>query len=185
LSSRRLKQTGTHPSETTQKNCDTFRRQIKRLGLSYDWEREINITDPKYYRWTQWLFSKLYGTWFDAEQNKGRPISELPVPKEISEKGKEAVSEYIAEKRLAYYADAQVWWCRKCKTVCANEEVLADGSHEKCGTFEVEHRNLKQWLLRIPLYAYYVGKAFPSLQPPYHKSPQTMGVFRYPFLAQI
>jgi leucyl-tRNA synthetase len=134
-------QTGTHPAETTQKNCDTFRRQIKRLGLSYDWEKEINTTDPKYYKWTQWIFSKLYNTWFDAEQNKGRPISELPA------------SENASEKRLAYYANAQVWWCRKCKTVCANEEVLADGSHEKCGTFEVEHRNLKQWLLRIPQYA--------------------------------
>jgi leucyl-tRNA synthetase len=134
-------QTGTHPAETTQKNCDTFRRQIKRLGLSYDWEKEINTTDPKYYKWTQWIFSKLYNTWFDAEQNKGRPISELPS------------SENASEKRLAYYANAQVWWCRKCKTVCANEEVLADGSHEKCGTFEVEHRNLKQWLLRIPQYA--------------------------------
>jgi leucyl-tRNA synthetase len=134
-------QTGTHPATTTQKNCDTFRRQIKGLGLSYDWEKEINTTDPKYYKWTQWIFSKLYNTWFDAEQNKGRPISELPR------------AENIEEKRLAYYANAQVWWCRKCKTVCANEEVLADGSHEKCGTFEVEHRNLKQWLLRIPLYA--------------------------------
>ncbi|MDR2581388.1 MAG: leucine--tRNA ligase [Fibromonadaceae bacterium] len=146
-------QTGTHPAVTTQKNCDTFRRQIKGLGLSYDWEREINTTDPGYYKWTQWIFSKLYDTWFDTEQNKGRPISELPIPKEISEKGDLAVKEYISEKRLAYYADAQVWWCRKCKTVCANEEVLADGSHEKCGTFEIEHRNLKQWLLRIPLYA--------------------------------
>jgi len=134
-------QTGTQPATTTQKNCDTFRKQIKGLGLSYDWEKEINTTDPKYYKWTQWIFSKLYNTWFDAEQNKGRPISELPS------------TENIEEKRLAYYANAQVWWCRKCKTVCANEEVLADGSHEKCGTFEVEHRNLKQWLLRIPLYA--------------------------------
>jgi len=134
-------QTGTHPALTTQKNCDTFRSQIKRLGLSYDWDLEINTTDPKYYKWTQWIFSKLYNTWFDAEQNKGRPISELPA------------SENASERRLAYYANAQVWWCRKCKTVCANEEVLADGSHEKCGTFEIEHRNLKQWLLRIPQYA--------------------------------
>ena len=159
-------QTGTHPAVLTQKNCDTFRSQIKRLGLSYDWEREINTTDPKYYKWTQWIFSKLYNTWFDAEQNKGRPISELPVPAEISAKGKEAVNEYIAEKRLAYYANAQVWWCRKCKTVCSNEEVLADGSHEKCGTFEVEHRNLKQWLLRIPLYAERLLKGLENLDWP-------------------
>ncbi|GHV14367.1 leucine--tRNA ligase [Fibrobacterales bacterium] len=146
-------QTGTHPAITTKKNCDTFREQIKRLGLSYDWEREINTTDPKYYKWTQWIFAKLYNTWFDKELNKGRPINELPIPNAVQARGANAVREFVAENRLAYYANAQVWWCRKCKTVCANEEVLADGSHEKCGTFEVEHRNLKQWLLRIPLYA--------------------------------
>ena len=76
-------QTGTHPAITTQKNCDNFRRQIKTLGLSYDWDREINTTDPKYFKWTQWIFTKLYNTWFDAEQGKGRPISELPIPDEI------------------------------------------------------------------------------------------------------
>jgi leucyl-tRNA synthetase len=65
-------QTGTHPSVTTAKNCDTFRRQIKEIGLSYDWEREINTTDTGYYKWTQWIFLKLYNTWFDEEQGKGR-----------------------------------------------------------------------------------------------------------------
>ncbi len=145
-------QTGTHPAITTKKNCDTFRRQIKALGLSYDWNREINTTDPKYYKWTQWIFKKLYNTWFDVEMQKGRPISELPIPAEIEAKGKEAVAEYISEKRLAYYDDAQVWWCNHCKIVCANEEVLNDGSHEKCGTKEVVRKNLKQWMLRIPQY---------------------------------
>ena len=58
-------QTGTHPAVTTNKNCDNFRRQIKSLGLSYDWDREINTTDPKYFRWTQWIFTKLYNCWFD------------------------------------------------------------------------------------------------------------------------
>jgi leucyl-tRNA synthetase len=146
-------QTGTHPSVTTQKNCDNFRRQIKSLGLAYDWDREINTTDPKYYKWTQWIFSKLYNTWFDNAQQKGRPISELEVPAEMHEKGEEAVREYINEKRLAYYDNAQVWWCNNCKIVCANEEVLNDGSHEKCGTKEVVRKNLKQWMLRIPHYA--------------------------------
>ncbi|HKL33085.1 MAG TPA: leucine--tRNA ligase, partial [Tangfeifania sp.] len=145
-------QTGTHPAVTTNKNCDNFRRQIKAIGLSYDWDREINTTDPGYFKWTQWIFKQLYNTWFDEEQQKGRPISELPVPEEIKEKGEKAVQEYISEKRLAYYDNAQVWWCNSCKTVCANEEVLTDGAHEKCGN-QVIRKNLKLWLLRIPHYA--------------------------------
>lgn len=144
-------QTGTHPAVTTQKNCDNFRRQIKAIGLSYDWDREINTTDPKYFKWTQWIFKKLYDTYFDEEQQKGRPISELVIPEDIKDQGEEAVKNYISEKRLAYYDNAQVWWCNSCKTVCANEEVLTDGSHEKCGN-PVIRKNLKQWLLRIPHY---------------------------------
>lgn len=145
-------QTGTHPAVTTNKNCDNFRRQIKAIGLSYDWDREINTTDPHYFKWTQWIFKQLYNTWFDKEQQKGRPISELPIPEKIKTLGKKAVAEYVAEKRLVYYDNAQVWWCNSCKTVCANEEVLTDGSHEKCGN-QVIRKNLKQWLLRIPHYA--------------------------------
>ncbi|MCX6301491.1 MAG: leucine--tRNA ligase [Bacteroidia bacterium] len=145
-------QTGTHPSITTKNNCDTFRRQIKELGLSYDWGKEINTTDPHYFKWTQWIFIRLFNTWFDEKLQKGRPISELTIPEEISKSGEKAVSDYIGSKRLAYYENAQVWWCPSCRIVCANEEVLYDGSHEKCGN-KVEKKNLKQWMLRIPLYA--------------------------------
>ncbi|MBN2350583.1 MAG: leucine--tRNA ligase [Bacteroidales bacterium] len=145
-------QTGTHPSIITNKNCDTFRRQIKSLGLSYDWDREVNTTDPGYFKWTQWIFTQLYNTWFDAEIQKGRPISELEIPEEIKTAGKEAIRKYVDDRRLAYYDDAQVWWCDHCKIVCANEEVLTDGSHEKCGNI-VKRKNLKQWMLRISLYA--------------------------------
>ncbi len=145
-------QTGTHPALTTRNNCDAFRRQIKSLGLSYDWEREINTTDEKYFKWTQWIFVQLFNTWYDADLKKGRPIAELPVPAEVSEQGAEEVVRYISGKRLAYYDNAQVWWCGSCRTVCANEEVLTDGSHEKCGN-QVIRKNLKQWLLRIPHYA--------------------------------
>src|SRR4051812_14111465 len=78
-------QTDTHPRTTTQANIDNFRRQIKSLGFSYDWDREIDTTDPKYYRWTQWIFLQLYDTWYDpdfawtdpqgrARTGKGRPI---------------------------------------------------------------------------------------------------------------
>lgn len=145
-------QTGTHPSITTKKNCDTFRAQIKSLGLGYDWDREINTTDPGYYKWTQWIFIKLYNTWFDEKLQKGRPIAELPIPPEVKAMGEKAERKYIDGKRLAYYDDAQVWWCENCRIVCANEEVLTDGSHEKCGN-QVVRKNLKQWMLRIPLYA--------------------------------
>jgi leucyl-tRNA synthetase len=145
-------QTGTHPSDTTRKNCDTFRRQIKELGLSYDWDREINTTDPGYFKWTQWIFIRLFNTWFDPETGKGRDIKELPIPAEIKNKGKEAVRAYTDSRRLAYYDNAQIWYCPSCRIVCANEEVLNDGSHEKCGN-QVVRKNLKQWMLRIPLYA--------------------------------
>jgi leucyl-tRNA synthetase len=155
-------QTGTHPSITTKNNCDTFRRQIKELGLSYDWDKEINTTDPKYFKWTQWIFIRLYNTWFDETIQKGRPISELDVPEglNVSERLK-----FINSKRLAYYDNAQVWWCPHCCTVCANEEVLNDGSHEKCGN-RVEKRNLKQWMLRIPLYAERLLKGIDNLDWP-------------------
>ncbi len=86
--------TGTHPAVTTKQNIDTFRRQLKMLGFSYDWSRELSTTDPKYYRWTQWIFLQLYDTWYDPEfewtgpdgkprVGKGRPISELPIPEEM------------------------------------------------------------------------------------------------------
>lgn len=145
-------QTGTHPSITTKNNCDTFRRQIRELGLSYDWDREINTTDPGYFKWTQWIFIRLYNTWFDNKLQKGRPISELTIPEEIKRLGPAETTKYIDSRRLAYYDNAQVWWCPNCRIVCANEEVLNDGSHEKCGQ-KVEKKNLKQWMLRIPHYA--------------------------------
>ncbi|MEN8229793.1 MAG: leucine--tRNA ligase [Bacteroidota bacterium] len=145
-------ETGTHPATTTQKNCDNFRRQIKSLGLGYDWDREVNTTDPGYFKWTQWIFIQLYNTWFDTELQKGRPIGELEIPEEIRSQGHEAIRKYQDDHRLAYYDDAQVWWCPHCRIVCSNEEVLNDGTHEKCGN-PVERKNLKQWMLRIPHYA--------------------------------
>jgi len=145
-------ETGTHPAITTRNNCDNFRRQIKALGLGYDWDREVNTTDPGYYKWTQWIFARLYNTWFDEDLQKGRPMAELPIPAEVKAGGKEAIRKYTAQMRLAYYDKAQVNWCPHCKTVAANEEVLNDGGHEKCGT-QVERKFLKQWMLRIPLYA--------------------------------
>jgi leucyl-tRNA synthetase len=158
-------QTGTHPSITTKNNCDTFRRQIKELGLSYDWDKEINTTDPGYFKWTQWIFIRLYNTWFDDKLQKGRPVSELEIPENIANLTKNDIVKYINSKRLAYYDNAQVWWCPSCRIVCANEEVLTDGSHEKCGN-KVEKKNLKQWMLRIPLYAERLLKGIDGLDWP-------------------
>ena len=107
--------TGTPPAQNTRKNIENFRRQIKALGFSYDWEREIDTTDPKYFRWTQWIFLQLY------------------------------------RRGLAYVDERPVWWCPELKTVLANEEVV-DGKSE-VGSYPVEKRNLRQWVLRITAYA--------------------------------
>src|SRR5207245_5324702 len=79
-------ETGTHPRLTTQKNIDTFRRQIQMLGFSYDWDREVSTTDPGYFKWTQWIFLVLFDTWYDPAKNRGRHIDELPIPLEIKAK---------------------------------------------------------------------------------------------------
>src|SRR5437773_11514412 len=104
-------ETGTHPEVTTQENIDVFRRQIKMLGFSYDWDREIATTDPKYFRWTQWIFLQLYDTWYDPEQKRGRPIAELPISAEIRAKGEAAVRSYRDSQRLANQTEAPVNWC--------------------------------------------------------------------------
>ena len=108
------------PQEITKENIDTFRRQIKRLGISFDWSREVDTSDPSYYKWTQWIFLKLF------------------------------------EKGLAYKAEKPINWCPKCKTGCANEEVV-DGKHERCGT-DVERKNISQWVLKITEYAEQLDK---------------------------
>lgn len=143
-------QTNTHPSITTARNIDNFRRQIQMLGFSYDWDREIDTTDPNYYRWTQWIFLKLYDTWYDAARGKGRPISDLPIPDEISIQGEDAVAEYRNEHRLAYLTKIPVNWCEALGTVLANEEVI-NGRSER-GDHPVIRIPLSQWMLRITAY---------------------------------
>jgi len=154
--------TGTHPRITTYQNIDTFRRQLKMLGFSYDWSREFSTTDPDYYRWTQWIFLQLFDTWYDPEcewtgpdgkprQGKGRPIAELPVPEFITKQGGEAVRRYQDKHRLAYQHEAPVNWCPALGTVLANEEVI-DGKSER-GGHPVQRIPLRQWMLRITAYA--------------------------------
>ncbi|MCC6953827.1 MAG: leucine--tRNA ligase [Deltaproteobacteria bacterium] len=143
--------TGEHPAKITAKNCKRFREQLETLGLSYDWERELATSDPDYYRWTQWIFLKLFNSYYDAHLRKARPIEELPIPGEIQKQGEGAVALYRNERRLAYYADAMVNWCPALGTVLANEEVI-NGRSDR-GNHEVIRRPMKQWILRITAYA--------------------------------
>lgn len=159
--------TGTHPRETTEQNIATFKRQLKMLGFSYDWSRELSTTDPDYYRWTQWIFLQIFDTWYDADyvwtgpdgverKGKGRPISELPIPDEILTlrhlpEFNETVRRYQDKHRLAYVSDAPVNWCPALGTVLANEEII-DGRSER-GGHPVVRIPLKQWMLRITAYA--------------------------------
>ncbi|MDG2399277.1 MAG: class I tRNA ligase family protein, partial [Akkermansiaceae bacterium] len=133
--------TGQHPSVTTEANINNFRRQLQELGFAYDWDREVNTTDPKYVRWTQWIFLQLYNSYFCDEDQKAKPISEL------EEKG--WTQEQIDEVRLAFIHEAPVNWSPSMGTVLANEEV----QEWKDKGETVERRPLRQWMLRITKYA--------------------------------
>jgi leucyl-tRNA synthetase len=144
-------QTGTHPAVTTQKNIDNMRRQIRSLGFSYDWDRQVDTTDPNYYKWTQWIFLKFYNSYFDEKLQKARPIEELPIPNEVKTQGEKAVQKYIADNRLAYESEAPVNWCPALGTVLANEEVV--GGVSERGGHPVIRKPMRQWMLRITKYA--------------------------------
>jgi leucyl-tRNA synthetase len=150
-------QTNTHPRITTQANIETFRRQIKSLGFSYDWDREVDTTDPGYYKWTQWIFLTIHDTWYDPEfewtdgqgrprTGKGRPIAELRIPP-----GTADPDAYRDQMRLAYRSEVPVNWCPALGTVLANEEVK-DGKSER-GDHPVVRMPMTQWMLRITAYA--------------------------------
>jgi leucyl-tRNA synthetase len=158
--------TGQHPRKTTETNIATFKRQIKSLGFSYDWSRELDTTDPLYFKWTQWIFLGLYNSWFNPQTNKAEPIETLPYPRElqsgagVSPAHSEDISPaeleqkrraYRDSKRLAYVTEAPVWWCEQLGTVLANEEVV-DGKSE-VGDFPVVRKPMRQWMLRITAYA--------------------------------
>jgi leucyl-tRNA synthetase len=143
--------TGTPPRESTERNIDTFRRQLKMLGFSYDWNRSLATTDPEYVRWTQWIFLQLFDTWFDTALQKGRPIAELPIPAEVAGRGDAAIASYRDAHRLAYQSEAPVNWCPALGTVLANEEVI--GGVSERGGHPVVRIPLRQWMLRITAYA--------------------------------
>jgi leucyl-tRNA synthetase len=130
--------TGQHPAITTRENVAKFKSQLKRIGFSYDWEREVNTTDPAYYKWTQWIFLQIYHSWLNPETKRAEPISTY--------RGDDPDG-----VRLAYVAEVPVNWCQELGTVLANEEVI-DGKSE-VGGFPVVRRPMRQWMLRITAFA--------------------------------
>ena len=154
--------TGSHPRIQTESNIANIRRQIKKLGFSYDWDRELATTDPEYVRWTQWIFLVLFDSWYDPDfewtgpdgkkhRGKGRSIAELPIPREVQARGAAAVGLYQDSRRLAYQAESPVNWCAALGTVLADEEVI-NGRSER-GDHPVQRIPLRQWMLRITAYA--------------------------------
>jgi leucyl-tRNA synthetase len=161
-------QTGQHPRITTEANIEAIRAQLRRLGVDHDDRRSFATIDPGYYKWTQWIFLKIFGSWFDEDAGKARPIEELiaeldaglrdPAPgtnplgrpwAELDEVGRRLV---VDAHRLAYLHQAPVNWCPGLGTVLSNEEVTADGRSER-GNFPVFRRPLTQWMMRITAYA--------------------------------
>ncbi|MEU7767002.1 leucine--tRNA ligase [Nocardia sp. NPDC049190] len=156
-------QTGAHPRVTTESNIATMQAQLDRLGLGHDRRRSFATTDPEYYRWTQWIFLRIYNAWYDQEADRARPIAELeaqfasgarPAPD-----GQDWAAMTAAERgalldsyRLVYQTDSVVNWCPGLGTVLSNEEVTAEGRSER-GNFPVFRKRLWQWMMRITAYA--------------------------------
>ena len=147
---RYAERTGVHPSVSTERNIETYKRQMRLLGLGYDWTREIATSKPEYYRWTQFIFIQLYNAWYDEAAGKARPIAELPVPAEIADQGPLAVQEFQDEHRLVYYETAPVNWCPELGSILANEEVFDGKSEQGYGVVRVP---LQQVKMRITAFA--------------------------------
>ena len=165
-------QTGQHPAVTTEKNIARYREQLDRIGFSYDWSREIRTCDPKYYKWTQWAFLKMFDSYYNNTLGKARPISELVGS--FSETGSEGIdaacskelsftadqwksmsekekSDVLMNYRIAYQGETSVNWCPKLGTVLANDEVKEGYSVR--GGYPVEQKKMTQWQLRVSAYA--------------------------------
>ncbi len=165
--------TGQHPKKTTQENIDMYRRQLDRIGFSFDWSREIRTSEPNYYKWTQWIFTLMFNSFYCKIENKAKPISELihsfekdgdnVYKKELenldySFSNKEwknfndkIKSDILMNFRLAYITDGEVNWCEELGTVLANDEII-NGVSER-GGYPVTKRKVKHWCLRISKYS--------------------------------
>ena len=166
-------QTGIHPAVATKDNTDRYRKQLDQIGFSYDWSREIQTSDPNYYKWTQWIFKQLFNSYYCNAEDKAMPISDLinffekkgnltseavcddNTPKFTAEQWNNFLEvekeKMLLNYRLAFLSDTWVNWCEGLGTVLANDEVK-DGLSER-GGFPVEQKLMKQWSLRITAYA--------------------------------
>lgn len=165
-------ETGQHPSMTTQQNIERYKQQLENIGFSFDWSREVITAEPSYYKWTQFLFLKIYNSWFNKKTNKAEPIENLMAIFESQGNGEiDAATSFtnvfdaatwikytpaekedvLAAYRLAYKSFAEVNWCPALGTVLANDEVK-DGLSER-GGHPVEKKKMHQWFLRITAYA--------------------------------
>lgn len=166
-------QTGQHPAITTEKNIATYRRQLDQIGFSFDWSREVRTSDPSYYKWTQWIFMKLFNSWYDVAADKAEPIDALVAHFEAEgSAGLKAVcdedvksftaaewkampqaeqQEELLKYRLTYLKESTVNWCAALGTVLANDEVK-EGVSER-GGYPVEQKKMMQWSMRITAYA--------------------------------
>ena len=161
-------QTNIHPSITTAENINTFRRQIKSLGLSYDWDREVSSADPSYFKWTQWIFLEIYNSWFDPRDQKGKYINSLITEFETygtsklstftkksfnatewKNKSEIDKQEILNNFRLAFISEVPVNWCEALGTVLANEEVP---EWQEKG-YTVVKKPMRQWMMRITTYS--------------------------------
>lgn len=165
-------QTGQHPTKTTAENIQRYREQLDLIGFSFDWDRQVNTSDPKFYKWTQWIFIQLFNSWYNTSAKKAEPIDKLVAhfeahgsenisafsdsPQSFNEKqwkqfDEKKKSDILLNYRLAYLAEATVNWCPALGTVLANDEVK-EGLSER-GGHPVEQRKMTQWMLRIRAYA--------------------------------
>ncbi|WP_456459347.1 leucine--tRNA ligase [Reichenbachiella sp.] len=166
-------QTGQHPAVTTEENIARYKEQLKNIGFSFDWSKEVQTCDPNYYKWTQWIFIQLFNSWYDYEANKAKDISELVAifakdgNAKVNAACDEDVTSFSAEDwngysenqqqeillqyRLTYLSETTVNWCPEMGTVLSNDEVK-DGFSER-GGFPVVRKNMKQWSMRITAYA--------------------------------
>lgn len=165
-------QTGQHPAITTEQNIRRYREQLDKIGFSFDWSREIQTCDPRYYKWTQWAFVQMFNSYYCNDEKQARPIAELIEAfaqvgsegmnvacseelhfsaaewKSYSEKEQQ---EILLNYRIAYLSDTTVNWCSALGTVLANDEVI-NGLSER-GGYPVEQRRMRQWSLRVSAYA--------------------------------
>jgi leucyl-tRNA synthetase len=155
-------ETGTHPAITTEKAINRYLEQFDKIGFNYDWSRMVKTSDPEYYKWTQWIFLKLFGCWYNRKADKAESIETLIKLFETTGYGDVSAEQWnnadersrqaiLMNYRLAYLSYAEVNWCPALGTVLANDEVK-DGKSER-GGFPVERKKMRQWFLRITEYS--------------------------------